>query len=143
MQASFETAWENILEDEDDVRQVLRRQLERAGCRVAEAASGEAAVAQLAAAGDAFDLVVSDVQMPGLMGVPFVEALRALQPGLPIVFLSGNAAAGPMVRELEALSLVVLGKPVVEAELLQAMAHAVQVAGAGLRNRARALPSPG
>ena len=137
-------AWSVLLvEDESDVRQVLRRQLERAGCRVVEAASGEAAVAQLAAAGEAFDLVVSDVQMPGLMGVPFVEALRARRPGLPIVFLSGNATVGPMVGELEALSLVVLGKPVVEAELLQAMAHAVRVAGAGLRLRAPAVAAPG
>ena len=60
----------------------------------------------LAVAGAAeFDVVVSDVHMPGMSGPELYAALRALQPGLPVVFISAAASAAdlpagaPLIRK--------------------------------------------
>jgi CheY-like chemotaxis protein len=80
-----------LVEDDEDVRFVLRRLLEHWGCRVvAEAASGDAGVEHARATPDV-DAVLSDLHMSGLHGVRFVEELHEVRPGLPVVFLTGYA----------------------------------------------------
>src|SRR5262249_38493573 len=77
-----------LIEDQDDVRRVLRMVLERLGCSVCETGSGDAAVARLRGDPGSVDMVLSDVAMPGLHGRALVAALHAVRPDLPIVFLS-------------------------------------------------------
>jgi len=80
------------------MRRALRGLFERAGFAVAEAASGEAALAQLAK-GSPADAVVIDVLMPGLNGVELYDRLRETAPALAnrVVFLTG-AARDPRVH---------------------------------------------
>jgi nitrogen-specific signal transduction histidine kinase/CheY-like chemotaxis protein len=80
-----------LVEDEAPVRRTTRKLLESLGYRVQEAASGEEALAR---AGQArFDLLISDVMMPGLKGPELAQRLQALQPGLPTLLISGYAAS--------------------------------------------------
>ncbi|MCL4234813.1 MAG: response regulator, partial [Deltaproteobacteria bacterium] len=76
-----------VVEDEDAVRRLAKRVLERNGYRVIEAASGDEALA----VGDdvAIDLVLTDVVMPHMNGRQLVEKLLARRPGLRVVFMSG------------------------------------------------------
>ena len=80
-----------LVEDEDMVRIVAERALVRAGYDVTACASGEEGLAAIAAPGAAFDIVVSDVVMPGMDGPAMVRAIRARLPQMPVLFMSGYA----------------------------------------------------
>jgi len=79
-----------LVEDEDPVRMVAERALARAGYEVTPARDGEEGLEQVAQGGK-FDLVVSDVVMPGMDGPAMVREIRRLAPAMPVLFMSGYA----------------------------------------------------
>ena len=79
-----------LVEDEDMVRAVAERALVRAGFTVTAQPDGEDGLAEIANGGE-FDLVVSDVVMPGMDGPAMARAIRKLKPDIPILFMSGYA----------------------------------------------------
>jgi len=79
-----------FVEDEPDVRQITMEQFRAADFRVIEASNAEAAM-RLVQSGTHFDVLVSDVRLPGGDGVQLAEAVRQLRPGLPILLISGYA----------------------------------------------------
>lgn len=86
-----------LVEDDDALRRLTGRVLERYGCRVLSAARPGQALLMAEEHRDALDLVVTDVVMPQLTGPQVVERLRARDPSLPVVYMSGYADPG--VRE--------------------------------------------
>ena len=79
-----------VVEDEEQVRRLLQRVLERAGYVVRTAASGREALEWWPGGGGEVDLVITDLVMPGnLSGTALARELRQSRPGLPIVFTSG------------------------------------------------------
>lgn len=78
-----------LVEDEENVRRVTGRLLERLGFRVLLASSAEEALELYEGRGVRPDLVLTDVVMPGLTGFELAERLRAADPDLPILFTSG------------------------------------------------------
>ncbi len=80
-----------VVEDDDSVRALARRILERSGYRVLCAANAVDAEAALREAEPAVAVLLTDVIMPSLDGRQLYERLRALQPGLRVVFMSGYA----------------------------------------------------
>lgn len=78
-----------LAEDDPDVRNLLCRRLRRAGYHVVAAADGDQAVALHETHDGPIDLAVLDVVMPGRGGRQAWEAMRARQPGLGVLFLSG------------------------------------------------------
>jgi two-component system cell cycle sensor histidine kinase/response regulator CckA len=78
-----------VVDDEDDVRESLRRSLERYGYRVMTADGGDAALALASDLGEEIDLVVTDVVMPTMSGFELGRRLAALTPDLPVVYISG------------------------------------------------------
>jgi PAS domain S-box-containing protein len=81
-----------LVEDDPRVRSFARRSLASKGYRVSEFPDGEAALDAFSASPDEFDLVLTDVMMPGISGLELAERLRSLQPELAIVFMSGYSA---------------------------------------------------
>ena len=79
-----------LVEDEDPVRLVAERALVRAGYTVTPARDGEEGL-ELVADGGEFDMIVSDVVMPGIDGPAMVREIRKLKPGMPVLFMSGYA----------------------------------------------------
>jgi two-component system, cell cycle sensor histidine kinase and response regulator CckA len=77
-----------LVEDEASVRRIARRALVRSGYQVLEAADGEEALS-VAAAADEIDLLLTDLVMPRLGGRELATRLRALRPGLRVLFTSG------------------------------------------------------
>lgn len=114
-----------IAEDQEDVLVVLVKILERAGYSVTSAASGDMAV-EIFGEGNLFDLLVTDIVMPGkLQGAELSRKLREKKPELPVVFMSGYApdtvgGANNIPRED-----IRLTKPVIKKELLAAVAKAL------------------
>ena len=85
-----------LVEDEDTLRRIGSRVLERLGFTVLSAASGREALALVEAAKPPLDLVVTDLVMPGMDGGQVASALAALYPGIRVLFVSGysDEAAG-------------------------------------------------
>ena len=83
-----------LVEDEDAVRDVVLRQLDGCGYRVRAAASPHEALRLFTAEPDAFDLLLTDVVMPGMSGTQLASRVREARPGLPVLFMSGYTA-GP------------------------------------------------
>ena len=100
-----------IVDDEPDIRLVVRLGLEAAGLSVAVAASGTEAIE--AAARFVPQLILLDVEMPGLDGLGTLELLRRLPAGnVGVAFLTARADASA-VQALRQLDVVdVLIKPV-------------------------------
>jgi PAS domain S-box-containing protein len=94
--------------------------LEDLGHRVRSAASGEAALAEMAADG-AVDLIVTDQLMPGMTGVQLATRIRAIAPAMPILIVSGFAEFG----EDDAGQFPILAKPFDRQALAQALRDAV------------------
>jgi CheY-like chemotaxis protein len=78
-----------VVEDEPPLRAVLERILRSAGYHVAGAGSGEEALRLCASAPEPFDLLVTDMVMPGMTGRELAERLRARQPSQRVLFMSG------------------------------------------------------
>jgi CheY-like chemotaxis protein len=78
-----------LVEDQVEVRKLLRRTLESHGHTVLEAVDGQEALALAAAHAGPIDLVVTDMVMPGMSGRAMVEQLRSQLPELKVLFISG------------------------------------------------------
>jgi CheY-like chemotaxis protein len=83
-----------IAEDEALIALSLADSLEADGHRVALAYDGAEALAQARRMGGALDLLVTDLNMPGLTGEELIRALRAEHPGLPVVVVTGSPPPG-------------------------------------------------
>ncbi|HEX3897492.1 MAG TPA: ATP-binding protein [Rudaea sp.] len=80
-----------LVEDEPDVRELTVEQLRAARFRVIEASNADAAM-RLTKTGTHFDVLVSDVRLPGGMdGVQLAETMRGARPDLPVILVSGFA----------------------------------------------------
>jgi DNA-binding response OmpR family regulator len=75
-----------LIDDDQHLRQVLRYYLVQAGHEVIEARNGNEALTQTCA----FDLAITDIVMPDRDGFETISALRARQPDLKIIAMSGG-----------------------------------------------------
>ena len=75
-----------LAEDDDSLRGFLARALERAGYEVTACADGEEAAAVL---DQAWDLLLTDIVMPGMDGIEVARLAAAKHPGLRIMFITG------------------------------------------------------
>ena len=78
-----------VVEDNIDVGQFCTQILEDLGYTTEWATNAEDALVRLGSDGDGFDVVFSDVVMPGMGGVALAEELRRRLPGIPVVLASG------------------------------------------------------
>ena len=78
-----------VAEDQDDVRALTKRVLEREGYEVLAAASGGDALVLAACYAGRIHLLLTDVVMPGLSGRDVAERLGASRPGIRVLFMSG------------------------------------------------------
>jgi PAS domain S-box-containing protein len=100
-----------LVEDHDSTREVLGRILGRAGHQVHGAATGAEAVELLNAAGP-FDAVISDLGLPDISGYDLLGQIRAVQPTLPAIALSGYGMDEDVKRAKDAGFNAHLVKPV-------------------------------
>lgn len=89
------------VDDEPDIRQLLRILLENRGYQVTEASSGEEALRSLRT-DPSYDLILMDIMMPGLDGVEACRAIRSFSTA-PVLFLTAKTQLGtrppPMIVE--------------------------------------------
>ncbi len=115
-----------LVEDNDEVRASTRDLLEGWGYEVVEAADAVTAEEYFQARSEAFDLVITDVVMPGRSGRELAERLTAVRSDLPVLFLSGHTEDVVLRHGLEAGAIDLLAKPFSAAELGRRVRGAIE-----------------
>jgi PAS domain S-box-containing protein len=110
-----------IVDDEPAIRLVSQRYLERLGHAVDAVADGESALRHIDRLD--YDVIVSDLRMPGLDGRELLERLRRQGAGVEhrLIFLTGDAATAQAARVAAETGVHVLVKPLRLEELAQAV----------------------
>ncbi|MGI9113256.1 MAG: response regulator [Gaiellaceae bacterium] len=112
------------MDDDELVRSLTVRVLERAGYSVVSAASAARALKLVGR--DSIDLVVSDVVMPGLTGVDLLTELRRRTPDLPVLLMTGGSSEPERTaKALELGARAIVSKPYTHAELRDAVETAL------------------
>ncbi len=99
-----------LAEDDDSLRGFLKRALERAGYEVRACADGEEALEALPEA--EWDLLLTDIVMPGADGIEVARQATAVQPELRVMFITGFAAVALAAKESAPQGAKVLSKPI-------------------------------
>jgi len=118
-----------VIDDNASVRTTIAYCLRLAGHTVTEAARGDAGMRAFAAT--AVDLVVTDLEMPGLTGWEVARTVRTLRPSVPVVLITGNAEAAEAAPELRAHVQAILLKPFGARALLEVVKGLTTVGGPG------------
>jgi EAL domain-containing protein (putative c-di-GMP-specific phosphodiesterase class I) len=100
---------------------------------VTAAANGGEAVAQLDAA--SFDVVLSDIRMPGMDGLSLLRAIRGRDLDVPVIFLTGSPTLETAIEAMEYGAFRYLLKPVDSTELRNIVARAVKTRRFALARR--------
>ncbi len=81
-----------VVEDNEEVRTLTKRVLERVGYKVVEAEDGEDGIKKFSALRDEIQLVIIDVIMPKMNGKDAIDEIKKIQPGIKVLFTSGYTA---------------------------------------------------
>lgn len=100
-----------VADDDEFARDMVRRALEADGHTVVTVEDGSDALAAFDADA-AFDLVVTDVQMPNIDGLALVQSLIARRPALKIIIMSGLADELSQAKALLSSTVRMIAKPV-------------------------------
>ena len=112
-----------IAEDEDSVRSFVCRALEGAGHTVKPVANGNEALEVLSE--DSFDLLITDIVMPGLDGIALALKTTRDYPELPILLMTGYSAEQQRAHNMEEWVGQVLLKPFTLKQICDAAAQAL------------------
>lgn len=113
-----------VVDDDPDVALLVKTVLERrAGCDVVLAEDGRAAVERLA--GLRPDVVVTDIEMPGLDGLELLAELRRTDPFVPVIVMTAHVSVEYAVSALRAQADEFLTKPLDNARLVESVLRLV------------------
>jgi putative nucleotidyltransferase with HDIG domain len=98
-----------VVDDNASLLRFLVTAFSAHGCTVTPAAAAEQALALITT--ESFDLVVSDIKMPGLSGLDLLRAVKGKQPGTPVVLITGNPSVNSAVFGLRHGAYDYLPKP--------------------------------
>lgn len=119
-----------VVDDEKNVRDIVKLQLEKKGFNIFEAENGEQAI-KLLKEGNNFlsmGLILCDIRMPKVNGIEVIDYLKREAPGIPIIVLTGYPDTELAVSMLKKGVKDYLVKPIDKAKLLEAV-DAVVAAG--------------
>lgn len=120
------------VDDEPTVTTALQRLLQKLGYRIESFNSPLDAAERLRATPHDFDLVLTDLMMPGMTGLEIADLIRTLRPEVPVVLLSafaeGHGAAAVRASGIREIIVKPAGIAVIAAALRRAFDHPVSPA---------------
>ncbi len=108
-----------VVDDDADVRQLVRKVLDHEGYQVLEADSGPTAIDAAASWDGPIDLLLTDIVMPGMRGPDVAAAVKASRPSIEVLFMSAFTDGTVLPAEIGADPLALLAKPFLPSELLE------------------------
>lgn len=118
-----------LVDDDDDLRRLLRALLEGDGYQVFSCRDASRALKVFASRGD-IDLLLTDFQMPQMSGIALSESITEMQPDLPILILSGAILREDALATIAANGWELIAKPCEVPVLLQIIASRLEAKGA-------------
>ena len=129
-----------VVDDEPVVQDAVRWLLRAQGYDVDTVGNGEEALSRIAQ--HEFDVVVSDIKMPGLNGLDVLERSRAMKPNLSVILMTGYASVETAIEALRLGATDYLRKPFELDDLALSVERALQGHRAPELTRPRQLPTP-
>ncbi|MGJ3232026.1 MAG: cell cycle two-component system response regulator CpdR [Oceanicaulis sp.] len=117
-----------LAEDDDSMRDFLGKALERAGHEVVRVADGEDGLDALGEQPGVFELLLTDIVMPGVDGIELARRAAEIDPGLKIMFITGFAAVALNAGSGAPKQAKVLSKPFHLRDLVDEVAKVVEAA---------------
>jgi EAL domain-containing protein (putative c-di-GMP-specific phosphodiesterase class I) len=114
-----------VVDDEPDLLDVLGTLLTDAGWQVDTAPDGRAALRLVDA--HHYEVVLSDIDMPGMNGVELLRAIRGRDLDVPVLLITGHPRVDTAVEALEHGALRYLRKPIRERDLVSAVEDAARL----------------
>jgi DNA-binding response OmpR family regulator len=113
-----------IVDDEPNVRLVFRTALESSGYRISSAEDGEKALLWLEST--PIDLVLLDLQMPGMSGMDVLEAVREAGNDVPVVIVTAHGSVPNAVQAMKLGAIDFLSKPLSPETLRSVVAEVLE-----------------
>jgi EAL domain-containing protein (putative c-di-GMP-specific phosphodiesterase class I)/ActR/RegA family two-component response regulator len=113
-----------LVDDDPAIRRAFTRILESAGLRVETAENGVSAVAKLS---NSYDLVVSDIAMPGLDGVALLKRIRQFDLDVPVLLMTGQPQVESAMQAVELGAFKYLAKPVTLSSFVDAVREGLRL----------------
>jgi DNA-binding NtrC family response regulator len=118
-----------VIDDEESMRFFLRRALSRRGFEVDAAADGPEGLERFRALRP--DAVLLDVRLPGMNGRQVLERIRAADPGVPVLMMTGYASVDDAMGAMWAGATDYVRKPLKADEVAGALERAIAARGPG------------
>jgi len=112
-----------VVDDEEMIRKMLKRTLEKMGLSVTTFSNGKAALDAYMENPSHFDLIITDQTMPEMAGIALARGIRKQNPKMPIILASGNASIITAEEINEVSPLKFLNKPIQISELKSLIAE--------------------
>ncbi|MGL3607173.1 sigma-54-dependent transcriptional regulator [Rhizobium sp. G187] len=122
-----------LVDDDAALRRATRQTLELAGFPVRDFASAGEALAVLSA--DLEAVVISDIRMAGMDGLELFARIRALDPDLPVLLITGHGDITMAVRAMQDGAYDFIAKPFAADRLVQSVARAIEKRRLVIENR--------
>lgn len=113
-----------LVDDETDFLNAYARRFKRRNADISLAASGQEAIDAIRE--QEFDVVILDVMMPEMNGIETLRRIKAIQPDLPVIILTGHADSGVLIDGMDMGAFDFLLKPVGTDELYFKVLDAVR-----------------
>ncbi|MGE0128490.1 MAG: sigma-54-dependent transcriptional regulator [Blastocatellales bacterium] len=115
-----------IAEDDADLRDLLQDDLEDAGYETIAAIDGRAAMAHLKREREQLDLLITDMNMPGVTGNELLAAMRTQRPEAPVIVITAFGSVEQAVEMVKAGAFQYLTKPFDTDDLLRTVSEALE-----------------
>jgi DNA-binding NtrC family response regulator len=112
------------VDDDEGTRALLTKMLER-DYDVETAIDGPSALEALRKAGAIHDLMISDLNMPGMDGLALIREVKRLRPELPIIIITGYSTEKSAIDAVNLRVAGYLTKPLRDSQVLEAAARAL------------------
>jgi EAL domain-containing protein (putative c-di-GMP-specific phosphodiesterase class I) len=111
-----------VVDDEDDLRRMLKQMLSSAGFDVTLSSGAAEAMAEVERR--AFDVILSDIQMPGASGVELLRKVRSHDLDVPVILMTGDPTLQTAMDAVALGAMQYLVKPMPKAEVLRVVERA-------------------
>jgi two-component system cell cycle sensor histidine kinase/response regulator CckA len=118
-----------VLDDEADVRKLITTTLKSDGYRVLAADNGESAIKAFKKSKQPVDLLLLDVVSPGMSGPMVADRIAELQPGLPVLFMSGYGDSSVVRSYVVHKGYALLPKPFTGEQLAKQVSYMLASVG--------------
>jgi DNA-binding NtrC family response regulator len=122
-----------VVDDESKMRHILKIMLGLEGHNVEEAQDGESALAMVRE--QAYDLVISDIRMPGMDGLTLLEHIQAMEVPCPVIIITAYATIDSAVKAMKKGAVDYITKPFEESHIILTVEKALGVSKILTENR--------